>query len=267
MKLWDVARHQEIITLPGHGDTVRTVTFSPDGRWLASAGSDGAVILWDVTTRTESIRFDDKNNALQMTHNDTVRAVAFSPDSKLLASASDDQTVKLWDVETRLNLITLKGHNNLVRSVVFSWDGRTLASASDDGTVKLWDVASRQVVATLKGNSRNVRTVAFSPDGRTLVVGYRTMRLHAWEVADCVVTLTHAGYSSVASTAGDFRKLTPLVLMKALNMAGHLQGVGDSCDAETRGSEGLNMAKRPNRINLRPESRPKGRRRRALRAR
>ncbi|MFN8515902.1 MAG: hypothetical protein U0841_25625 [Chloroflexia bacterium] len=44
--------------------------------------------------------------------------------------------------------------------------------------------------------------------------------LHAWEVADCVVTLTHAGYSSVASTAGDFRKLTPLVLMKALNMAG-----------------------------------------------
>lgn len=44
--------------------------------------------------------------------------------------------------------------------------------------------------------------------------------LHAWEVTDCVVTLTHAGYSSVGSTAGDFRKLTPLVLMKALSMAG-----------------------------------------------
>jgi ribosomal protection tetracycline resistance protein len=44
--------------------------------------------------------------------------------------------------------------------------------------------------------------------------------LYAWEVADCVVTLTHAGYSSVASTAADFRKLTPLVLMKALNSAG-----------------------------------------------
>jgi ribosomal protection tetracycline resistance protein len=44
--------------------------------------------------------------------------------------------------------------------------------------------------------------------------------LHAWEVTDCVITLTHAGYNSVASTAADFRKLTPLVLMKALDRAG-----------------------------------------------
>lgn len=44
--------------------------------------------------------------------------------------------------------------------------------------------------------------------------------LCAWEVTDCAVTLTHVGYSSVASTAGDFRKLTPLVLMQALLAAG-----------------------------------------------
>ncbi|HUG16918.1 MAG TPA: translation factor GTPase family protein [Thermomicrobiales bacterium] len=44
--------------------------------------------------------------------------------------------------------------------------------------------------------------------------------LHGWEVTDCVVTLTDAGFSSVASTAGDFRKLTPLVLMHALREAG-----------------------------------------------
>ena len=44
--------------------------------------------------------------------------------------------------------------------------------------------------------------------------------LHGWEVTDCVVTLTHAGFSSPVSTAGDFRKLTPLVLMQALQQAG-----------------------------------------------
>nr|AIA10937.1 elongation factor Tu GTP binding domain protein [uncultured bacterium] len=43
--------------------------------------------------------------------------------------------------------------------------------------------------------------------------------LRGWEVTDCVVTLTHAGFDSVGSTAGDFRKLTPLVLMKALSLA------------------------------------------------
>jgi ribosomal protection tetracycline resistance protein len=44
--------------------------------------------------------------------------------------------------------------------------------------------------------------------------------LWGWEVTDCTVTLTRAGYSSVMSTAGDFRKLTPLVLMHALRIAG-----------------------------------------------
>ncbi|MGE3909628.1 MAG: GTP-binding protein [Chloroflexota bacterium] len=44
--------------------------------------------------------------------------------------------------------------------------------------------------------------------------------LHGWQVTDCTVTMTHSGYSSVASTAGDFRNLTPLVLMAALQQAG-----------------------------------------------
>ncbi len=47
-----------------------------------------------------------------------------------------------------------------------------------------------------------------------------TQGLSGWEVTDCIVTLTHAGFSSVMSTAGDFRKLTPLVLIQALRNAG-----------------------------------------------
>jgi len=47
-----------------------------------------------------------------------------------------------------------------------------------------------------------------------------TQGLSGWEVTDGIVTLTHAGFSSVMSTAGDFRKLTPLVLMQALLVAG-----------------------------------------------
>ena len=44
--------------------------------------------------------------------------------------------------------------------------------------------------------------------------------IYGWEVTDCTVTLTHSGYWSPVSTAGDFRKLTPLVLMSALKQAG-----------------------------------------------
>ncbi|MEV7655984.1 translation factor GTPase family protein [Streptomyces anulatus] len=44
--------------------------------------------------------------------------------------------------------------------------------------------------------------------------------MHGWQVTDCVVTQTHSGFCSVSSTAGDFRGLTPLVLMDALRRAG-----------------------------------------------
>jgi len=51
---------------------------------------------------------------------------------------------------------------------------------------------------------------------------YETLEqgIHGWEVTDCLVRLTHAGFWSPVSTAGDFRKLTPLVLMAAVSMAG-----------------------------------------------
>lgn len=44
--------------------------------------------------------------------------------------------------------------------------------------------------------------------------------MHGWQVTDCVVTMTHSGYWAPLSTAGDFRNLTPLVLMSALKQAG-----------------------------------------------
>lgn len=44
--------------------------------------------------------------------------------------------------------------------------------------------------------------------------------LYGWQVMDCRVSLTHSGYASPVSTAGDFRKLTPLVLMRGLAEAG-----------------------------------------------
>src|SRR5262245_16428906 len=86
-------------TLQDHTGTVYFVTFSPDGKTLASSSSDRTIKLWDVATGKEQTTFKG--------HAEYVYAVCFSPDGKTLASASRDQTIKLWDVATGKELATL----------------------------------------------------------------------------------------------------------------------------------------------------------------
>ncbi|BAY27570.1 WD-40 repeat-containing protein [Calothrix sp. NIES-2100] len=106
------------------------MSFSPDGKTIASASFDRTVKLWDISGKL----LKTLNG-----HSGSVNSVSFSPDGKTIASASSDSTVKLWDISGKL-LKTLKGDSGFVFSVSFSPDGKTIASASSDSTVILWDL-------------------------------------------------------------------------------------------------------------------------------
>jgi WD40 repeat protein len=121
-------------TLRQPGRTLENLTFSRDGRWLASASFNGAVCLWDWPTRTL--------HATLTSHAGPVVSLAFSPDGSRLASASHDHTIKLWSPETGQLMATLHGHSYLVNCVAFTADGWQLISASADRTVRFWDSAS-----------------------------------------------------------------------------------------------------------------------------
>ena len=175
VRLWDMDTDTEIGILWEHIGAVKSVSFSRDGRTLATAGSvDATVRLWDVDTQTEIGRLDG--------HTGWVNSVVFSPDGKTIVSGSNDRTVRLWDVDTQTEIGRLDGHTGWVNSVAFNPDGKTIVSADQHGTVRLWDVATQTGMGSLEGHTAAVNSVAFSPGGKTVASGCDDGTVLLWNI-------------------------------------------------------------------------------------
>ncbi|MCA2812298.1 MAG: serine/threonine protein kinase [Microcystis sp. M090S1] len=173
-------------TLTGHSETVFSVAYSPDGRYLASGSKDKTIKIWEVAT--------GKGLRTLTGHSGVVLSVAYSPDGRYLASGSQDKTIKIWEVATG-KVRTLTGHYMTFWSVAYSPDGRYLASGSSDKTIKIWEVATGKELRTLTGHSMTVWSVAYSPDGRYLASGSLDKTIKIWEVATETELRTLTGHS------------------------------------------------------------------------
>ncbi len=159
---------------------VQAVAVSPDGKTVATGGSDGGVWLWDVVPPAAAPSFlGVRWGGLQLGPPDArrflaggvkpVRALAFSPDGKSLA-AVEERAVRVWDPATGEERAAPRGR---VTAVTYLPDG-TLVTAGPGGKgateVRLW-ADGREQAALLSGQREPLLCVAASPDGARLAVG------------------------------------------------------------------------------------------------
>jgi WD40 repeat protein len=161
IRLYHVDDWQFVAELEGHEDFINELAFDPSGRWLASAGADGSVKIWD---------YDAQKLVRTLTgHAGPLFSVAYSHDGGWLASAGEDGAIRLWDAATGRQIATWKAHEKRINCIRFSPDGN-LISTGLDGRLRLWDVADGKLLHDVKSGMSEVRNVAVIPNRNLLFV-------------------------------------------------------------------------------------------------
>ncbi|KAL7533072.1 hypothetical protein ACHAXR_005027 [Thalassiosira sp. AJA248-18] len=170
-------------TLPGHTEAILHVSYSPDGKHLASGGGDATVRFWDVNTSTP--RHTCKG------HKDHVLSTAWSPDGVKFASGDKRGYILLWDpVKGTSSGGSIKAHNKWITGMAWepmhsSVGGRCerLVTTSKDSLAKIWNTRTKRCEATLAGHLDSIESVKWGGEG-LIYTASRDRTIKVWNASE-----------------------------------------------------------------------------------
>ena len=219
---------------------IRSLDYSPDGRFIAAGSQDGSCIVWDSHSGKEVHRFELNGEPvrlvrfmddgdLTMIAGDTVQiwswrtgrrvntfahcpadssVFTISPDRRSVIIAGYENTAEVLDLASGKRLISLRGHADAVTDAAYLPDGKRVVTCGLDGTIRLWDARRGLQLATLKSHEDVVNCIAVCPDGRTIVTGDERGKYIFWDLATATelkYVLAKADYRGIAiSPTGQF---------------------------------------------------------------
>ncbi len=176
------------ISLQGQG-RVEMIGFSPDGRYVAMAGGNGA-LLWDPGSGTTRVLTVPKEAAILFCTFD------FSPDGQTLATVMGREKIVLWDLKNDGNRV-LNGARSAFNAA-YSPDGKYLVIAASGGGLEVWDVLTGKKINTfLKKKDDTCGRVVFTPDGKYIAASYKGERIVLVDASSGTISRAFAGHQGI----------------------------------------------------------------------
>lgn len=154
-----------------HSRPVVDLSVSPDGKYIASAGVDRYLIIYDLA--------DKKIFSFIVDPNVEPTCICWSPDSKHIAVGMSDSRIGIWDIMRGKVISQILGHQQPIGSL--SWR-KYLASCSKDRTIRVWDHTSKQCILIFRGHTSDILNLNFSSDGKYLVSCGADMQIILWDI-------------------------------------------------------------------------------------
>jgi WD40 repeat protein len=228
-RIWSQAtllRNAKPVILAGHDDpVVRTLTFSPDGRWLVTTSTDTASDSGAPPTTSRTARLWDlqalspETRAIQLEIRSTfhrVWEVEFSSDSKWLMMRAETPDLRVWRMPehgAQAGGFTLRDRSvddlDELTAATFSDDGRYIAAGSRRGALQIWRMELGAPVEwrALSNASTEVTSLSFSPNNTALFAGGRDGWVRVW-------SLDSVGRLPVETAAGHEGEVSDLRIVR-----------------------------------------------------
>jgi WD40 repeat protein len=164
IKVFAIPSGQRILDVKnGHSDTVFGVSFSPDGKMLATCGADKFVKVFEVPSGKFLKSFEG--------HTHHVLDIGWKSDGKLLASAGADNAVKVWNYEKGEQERTIQAANKQVTRLLFIGKTPQFVTCSGDQQVRVWNVDNGGNTRNFTGATDFLYAIGVSPDGAVVAAG------------------------------------------------------------------------------------------------
>ncbi len=170
LKVWNIADGKLVCAnTESHSDTISGISFSPDGKFIATAATDRFVKVFNIEGAVLERSFEG--------HTNHVLDVAWRADGFVLASGGADQIVKEWDFEKGNQKQTVKGHTKGVSSIAYMGASEKLISSSGDQSVR---IANKP----LPDAATFIHSSSVSKDGSIIAAGGEDSILRVWTTGD-----------------------------------------------------------------------------------